>query len=65
MSSYYVVLQDMNYNNNHILFISTSEEAAKRYVLNHTNPKKDQISIAHYIMSDDIMISETEVPLNA
>lgn len=59
MTSYYVVLQDMNYDNNHILFISLSEDIAMNWYKANTNPQKDQISVVRYDMSDEGMLSET------
>ena len=55
MSSYYVVMQDMDYDNNHILFISPSENIARIWCNTNTN-SSEQISISHYIMSEDAMI---------
>ena len=58
MSSYYVVLQDMDYDNNHILFISQSEDVARNWCKKNTDPEKEQIGIMHYVMSEDAMVSE-------
>ena len=58
MSSYYVVLQDMEYDNNHILFISLSEDVVRNWCKTNTDLEKEQISIMHYVMSEDAMISE-------
>lgn len=59
MTSYYVVLQDMNYDNNHILFISLSEDIAMNWYKTNTNPQRDQISVVRYDMTDEGMLSET------
>jgi hypothetical protein len=61
MSSYYVVLQDMDYDNNHILFISQSEDIARKWCKKNTDIQKEQISIMHYVMSEDHMVSENSL----
>ena len=59
MTSYYVVLQDMNYDNNHILFISLSQDIAMAWYKANTNPQKDQISVVQYDMTDEGIQSTT------
>jgi hypothetical protein len=61
MPTYFVVLQDMDYDNNRILFISQSEEHAMNWCLNNTNPKKQQICLIKYDMSEDAITSETVI----
>jgi hypothetical protein len=61
MPTYYVVLEDMNYDNNRILFISQTEEHVMNWCLNNTNPKKQQIRLIKYDMSEDAITSETEI----
>ena len=60
MSSYYVVLQDMDYDNNHILFISQSENAARIWCEKNII-KKEQVGIMHYVMSEDAMVSSENI----
>ncbi len=54
---------DRDYNNNEILFISPSKEISVNWAKNNTRFKIDQISIKHYVVSDDNLISETEISI--
>lgn len=63
MESYYVVLEDMNYDNNHIKFISVTEESAIKWALQNTNPKKQQIFLYRYDMTENTLVAETNIPI--
>lgn len=65
MTSYYVVLRDMDYNNNEVQFISQSKKAAINFYeekLAYFKSKFEcyesfDFSIVHYVMSEDKEIS--------
>lgn len=63
MISYYVVLEDMNYNNNQIRFISLSEEIAFKWCLANTTSKQLQFSLMRYDMMDEGVQTETEIKI--
>ena len=67
MTSYYVVLQDMDYNNNEVKFISLSKKAAMNFYEEKLAYYKSKFcecyesfdfSIVHYVMSEDKEISQ-------
>lgn len=61
MTSYYIVREDMNYENNYIKYISQVEELAIKWCLKNTDPKRQQISLIKYEMSDEGLLSETTI----
>jgi hypothetical protein len=63
MSSYYIVLEDINYDNNRIRFVTMTEELAIKWCLLNTKPEERQFSLIRYDISNDEIQSETEIAI--